>query len=395
MVSRHLRLIAPLLLIAIPTLVASPASAQGRRGFPDVSGPQIDSQEIEKYKDLLVLDAEQLDAARQLQQAYVAELAKLGEKVREITDAAREEFRQTRDGSVWRDLRGVVEKFSEQRDALTASTLSDLRLLLTPEQDARWTDVEQFRRRRHDLVQGASLSGEGVDLIALTEGAEIPEASRAAVDTLLAQYAGELDRAILERDRARTKLSDAQAAEEAGRGDLSREDAQRFFEDIKDKGAAIRDLNRRYVRQIESEVGGDSSVRIEVAFQQASFPRVFSKSATEKAFEAALQMTDLGADRLDQIKAAQAAYLRDRAAANQKIAEAIEQQEMARTQPNQRGPGFFRNQDGDATRPLFESRRSVDQSALDKLHALLTPDQIKRLPEVPSEDWRTQNFDAS
>jgi hypothetical protein len=395
MISTSVRPLALAALAAAVLFVVPAAQAQPRRGFGDVADPRIDSQEIESYKDMLGLSDDQLEAARELHQAYLAELAKLNDRAREVTEAARNEFRETRNVTVWRDLRGVIEKFSDQRDALTESTLADLRLLLDADQDARWITVEQFRRRRHDLVRGASLSGESVDLIAITDESKLPPESADAVRSLLTQYAPELDRAIVERDRIRTRLAEAERAEDAGNGDLSEDEEQQYFEDIKQKSAAIRDLNRRYVRQIVAEIGPEPGAEFEAVFQRASFPRVYSESAAEKAFRAASDMADLRPEQAEQIRAAEAAYLRDRAAANARIAAAIEEQEMAQTEAPRRGPGFFRDRGGNSeVQPLLEARRAADTAAVERLRAILTEDQAGRLPENPVEDWRSSDFES-
>lgn len=385
--------------LALALLLAVPAHAQPRRdrgGFGDVASPQIDSQEIEKYRDLLGLSDDQLETARELHAAYMAELDKLATRAREITEAARTEFRETRDFTVWRDLRGVIEKISEQRDALTQSTLDDLRLVLTPEQDAQWSNLEQFRRRRHELVEGATLSGEGVDLLAIVDLEELTDDSRAPVQALLDQYASELDRAIIERQKAVKKMRDAEAADDAGDADLPEEQEQQLRDDIRDRAAAIRDLNRRYVRLVAAELGTDAGGRVEIAYQRASFPSVYSESAADKAFATALAMEDLSDDQTAQLKAMVAGFERDRAAMNQKIAEAIEEQEMTRREPQRRGgpPRFFGGPgpEDEKVRDLLRSRRDFDQAAIERLTTVLTADQAARLPETPSDDWRTEEF---
>jgi len=392
---------------ALPVLFAGAAHAQGpgRRGFPDVTDPQIDSKELETYKSILNLSDDQFEAFQGLQQAYVAELAKLGERVREITDAAREEFRQTRDMTIWRDLRGVIEKFSDQRDAMTEAALSDMRLLLSPEQDADWTQVDQFRRRRHELVSGAMLSGEGVDLITLVEGVEIDDAHEAAVESLLTQYASDLDRAIIERDAARERMREAESAEDDGGPEFTQEMETRYFADIKKQSEAIRDLNRQYLRQVRAEIQGPAGDKLESSFQRASFPSVYAESSAEKAITAALHMNDIAADQADQLKAAQAAYERDRSAMNQRLADAIVKNEAEMSEPPRRGPGFGGRPGGggggpgggfnDAQRELFQARRDLDLATIAKIRAILTPEQAEHLPESPSEDWRSRDFDAS
>lgn len=386
---------AAVLACAAPLFFTSPAEAQPRRQFGDVASPKIDSQEIELYRDMLDLDEDQLEIVRQLQQAYTAELAKLNDKAREISEAARNEFRETRDGTVWRDMRRVVEKLTEQRDALTEATLADVRLILSPDQEEKWSTVERFRRRRHDLSSGASLSGEAVDLIALTTEDLVPEASREPVDALLDQYANDLDRAIRERDRIRAKLEDAEAAEDAGSGDLSQEEEDQFFVDIRAKSATIRDLNRKYVRLLTVELGSELGSSLEASFERASFPAVYQESAAEQAFVTAVMLDDLRPDQGDRVRAAQTAFLRDRAALNEKIADAIEEDEMSRTTARRWGRGFGGQRGQSEAQELMKSRRELDQRAVEQLRSMLSPEQAGRLPESKAEDWRSQDFDAS
>ena len=390
---------AAMLACAAPLFFTPTAEAQPRRQFGDVASPKIDSQEIELYRDMLDLDEDQLETVRQLQQAYTAELAKLNDKAREISDAARKEFRETRDATVWRDMRRVVEKLTEQRDALTEATLADVRLILSPEQEANWSTVERFRRRRHDLTSGATLSGEAVDLIALTDEDLVPETSRDSVDALLNQYATDLDRAILERDRIRTKLEKAEAAEDSGSGELSQEEEDQYFVDIRSKSASIRDLNRKYVRLLTVELGTDQGSSLEQSFVRASFPAVYQESAAEQAFATAVMLDDLRPDQADRLRTAQTAFLRERAALNAKIADAIEKDEMSRTSARRwgRGPGGGpRGQGGQSeAQELMKSRRELDQRAVEQVRSMLSPDQAGRLPESPAEDWRSQDFDAS
>jgi len=384
-----------MLLVTAAFVICQPAIAQpGMGGMGMMRGmrePSVNSKDLERFAELLSLTPDQLEGAQDLLDGLQTEHASIVGEMRERMEAAREEARENNDPGVFREMMPMMDDYRGRITKLESSFFDDLKLTLTEEQLAKWPAVERMHRREKTINQGGVVSGETVDLTKVVKQA-LPENTETPADIVpvLEQYEIELDKALTDRN-AIYESSMRKGMEMWTNQDF--DGMQKLFDEARDSAVKVRDLNRRYARQIEPLLPEDSRAKFTNAFQEASFPRVYGMSYTQRAFSAVESMTDLDTTQKEQIAEIKAGYERQVATLNEKWTKAIEESEMTRTPMQMFGMGGGRGGRGeggnDTTREAREARREFDNATVDKLSNVLTEDQKKKLPErEPERDWR-------
>lgn len=362
----------------------SSAFAQFGTNFRNMGQPDVDSTQVDTIGEMLGFSEDQTDFAAELLQGYMAEVTTLGDDVRAIMDGARQEFRETRDPSVWQDLMSAMEPIQERKDEMTERFLEDLRLILEPEQDERWPEVERYHRRYASFSQNGLLSGETVDVIEAVRDLELPEGQMATITPILDQYALELDRALIQRDKVYKESME-------GAMDLWRnqefDEMEKRYDRARDEATKVRDINRRFARQVQIALDDQQAREWEREFKERSFPRVYRPTPTSAALTAAIAFDDLTPEQLDQVEAMRTDYSKRAGIMNDEIAQAIEEGEMNRGVQAMFGRG--RGGESEEIRDAREKRRELDEEFMSKLRATLTDEQAAKLPErEDNRDWR-------
>lgn len=374
--------------VGLLALGAAPASAQprggpmggpmGGMGGGDMMVPGISSTDLERYAKFLSLTPEQTEASKALLEGYQSEFERAAKTMREASDAAREEFRETRDVGVWQDLRPKMEAFRAQRDRLEQSLMGDVKTLLSPEQGERWPRIERMRRRDGTLRRGF-MSGESVDVARLVEEAKVSPEALAALEPVIEQYEAELDKALQERNQIYEDAMN-QGMGLWRQGDM--QGMQALLEKGREAAIKVRDINRRYARQAQGLLPEDAKPAFDAAFRERSFPRVYRQSYAARALDLAKAFEDLTPEQRTGLDDLRQSHARDAAVANQKWAAAIEENERSQTIADMMGMGGG----NDGVRSARTARRDLDERALEKLRQLLTPEQVKRLPDRRGRD---------
>ncbi|GAB4543762.1 MAG: hypothetical protein Tsb0013_00200 [Phycisphaerales bacterium] len=369
------------------SLTAVPALAQfGGGGFRQISEPDVDTLQIEIIGEMLAFSDEQNDLAIELLQGYLSEVSDMAEQVRAITDGARQEFRETRDPSVWQDVMAAMGPLNDQKDQITERFMEDLQLILNEDQFKRWDEVERFHRRYTSFSDDGLLSGETVDVIQAVNDMDLPEEDMAALKPILDQYALELDRALIERNKAYEEGM-SRGMELWRSGDM--EQIQKLFDDARDKAERVRDINRRYAKQVEQTLDPAFAGEWVREFKEQSFPRVYRPSPTERAIDTAMEFEDLTADQREQIMTLRREYASRVESMNDEIAKAIEDGEMSRGIEMFFGRGRRGGGDQDELREVRNAKQEYDTTVMTKLRSMLTNEQLVRLPErEDNRDWR-------
>lgn len=377
-------------------LAAAPAVAQpgGRGGARDFARPGVTTEEIEHIGEMLGFSEDQLLVAEQLHAAYMLELDTLGQEFQGVMEGAREEFRESRDPTVWRDFGEVMQKFQDRKASLTDGLLQDVRLVLTPSQDERWVEAERYHRRFSTLGDEGLISGEGVDLIEAVKGLDLDDQARASIEPVLSQYEIDLDRALVERNKAYADGLRRGPAMFFGGGDEG--ELEKMFEEAKAAAIRLRDVNRRYARQVMTSLDPETGVELQREIDKRSFPRVYRESHGERAFATVNEMDDLSADQRERLGTMEASFRRELEAANRKIAEAIEKEELGRTVESmmpRRGWRGGRDESSDL-RDARDAKRELVETWVERLRETLTEAQRARLPEREGEnsDWRDRGW---
>lgn len=345
--------------------------------------------DVARYGALLGFDEAQSEAALALYDGMVAEQQEAAAKLREsITNSAKNAGENRTTFRLDGDFAARMREQMQARQAREDSFVTDLRSLATDAQAERWPGVERAIRRDRSLPRGR-LAGERLDLVKIASELNIAgPAATPDVASLLTQYETELDRAIVERDK--------RAAEMRGLapGDAN---AQALREKATEAREALRDVNRRFARQIAGSLPEQDATRFKEVVAERSFPQIYERSHAAESLDAALKMDDLTPEQRQAIEALRDAYVRDARRTNEEWAKAQEEWEqtpmgaIASMLPADAGSQLrVAGQDGVVTDPTQgprEARVALDGGAIEKLRTVLTDAQRERLPK-PAERRR-------
>lgn len=369
--------------------IASPALAQdgpgGRGGgfgaFGGFGGgmggdaltPGFNSRELDKFGDMLAMTPEQREDMKLLFEGYMEEFqAKAGE-ARDAMESARDEFRESRDPSVWEGVGQKMREFRDSSQKMEATFFADMRSLLTEEQAASFERVERLHRRETSLRRGF-ISGERVNLFSLVEDLELAEDAAAPLADVLHLYEVDLDREIVRRTAEQEKIFEEL---DQLRRDGDFEAMQGIVEKGRESSVRVRDVNRRYARQIEGLLPAEKQAEFQAAFQRESFPMVYRPTRASRMIAAAEGFADLTAEQAQAIGTLKGGYTRDLDGVNAKLAKAQEDMEMNfEIREMFRGGG-----DQGEAGELRQQRRELDDATIASLQKILTPAQIERLPQ--------------
>lgn len=382
-------------LVLAAGLAASPAVAQpggggggggmrmmmGGGGGMFGSGAPLSTDEIARIAKVVGFNAEQGEAAKALMEGYLPEYQKKADEQTKFMEDLREQFRDTRDPSVWQDAAPKMQAFRTYRDDWRKKVLADVQALATPEQAANWPKVDRMLRR--DSMRnafGPSLSGERVDVIKLVEDLKLPAEKMTDVQPILDAYDVELDRDLAKRIELRDSAMGA-GADAFRNGDMAK--MEEMLKENREAAIKVRDVSRKYARQIEGVLDDASKAKFTAAFKQQSFPQIYRSRYGDQALTAAIAMTELEQSQRDAVTALMETYTRDTAQLNERSEKATEENEATMTVAGMMG-GFGGGGGGggnEAMRELREQRRTLENGTLDKLKAILTPEQFAKLPE--------------
>lgn len=362
---------------------AAPAQAQFRGGgmnWREMLDPSISSRDLDRMAEMLTLSDDQKAVADDLLAGFQSQYQEMASKLRETFDGARQEFQETRDPSVWRELRPVMDKAQEQIKTIETAFFGDLKAVLEPVQLEKFPAFERARKREKSLQTGF-LSGETVDIVRMVEDLKLPADARAALAPVLAQYETEIEKALAERDALYEEgMSQGMDLWQSGQMDKMNE----MFNKSRDAGAKVRDINRRFARQVESALPEGEQARAASEFRERSFPRIYRDGYLRRAIETAKKMDDLTAEQRAQVETIAREYERESSGINTRWAEALEKSEMSRTIMQMFGGGG----QSEEVRTAQQARRELDDKALEQLREQLTEEQRDKLPERQNQDWR-------
>jgi len=342
-------------------------------GMRDSFGPSLTAQQLTRVAGALNLSDDQKAAAEALLEGYQQQVRDAGEKMREKADAARAEFRESRDPAVFESMASAGEELMAGRKKLDAGLMADLQSVLTPEQTEQWPAVERTIKREQSLRRGF-VSGERVDVVRLVEDGQLPEETVTALRPTLEDYADELARELVKRD-AMYEESMAKMMQMRQGGDF--ESMQELIEKGRDTAVKVRDINRKYARQVMDQLPDDAKPAFDTRFREASFPEVFRRTQAGRSIDAAAAFEDLDATQTEGIVALKESYERQVSGLNDKLTKAVEESELTFDASQM----FGRSDREDPAGELRREKRELDQSTVESLQKLLREDQIEKLPK--------------
>jgi hypothetical protein len=380
--------------VAAAGVVAPAANAQMMGDMSGMGMMAVSKRQMDGYARALGLEPAQKEAALALLDAYRAEYTKAMKDFQEQQRAAMRQAQEEMDFSAATKVM-VAEgmKFQQRQQAAEKQFFDDVQALCTPDQAARWDRVERMRRREQFMRVGM-VSGAGVDLVALIDRAGVAPADAAEFAPVLERYEFDIDRKLSDLKRAQDDMQAEQAKMAEGGFDMARmqemmANVEKMLKPLVDVAKDIRETNRDYVRRLGAFMSDEARAKFEAEFNRRAFPRVYRPAHVESMLEAAAKFPDLSAEQRDQVRAISQEYARAAAPLNDRWAQAVQAQE------DQSGGTFGvmskmwtgGGEGADAVKDARKARTDLDAQTADRLRALLTPEQVERLPERKSDEW--------
>lgn len=264
--------------------------------------PAVSEAELRIIVRVLRLPEDSRKAMDDLYGAYSSTLQSEAADLRATMDADIERAQILNNSDELASLRTRMVEWKRRSDQLKSSFLSDLRSLLTKEQDGSWALVER-ELRRFQRVGAGRLAGESLDLVRLTEEL-IEDVPTGQLADTLEQYSTELDSTMTARDRfiseQQKAFEDALQAPEA-----QAERANELWMDALRLRKAVRDVNDRFIRSISTHLPTERQTAFRSRILEASYRPLLHASLAETSLENALGLATLSPEqklRLEQLK---------------------------------------------------------------------------------------------
>ena len=369
--------------------LAAPAMAQGGRGGGGGGGMMgmmgwggggmdapVTKAELERYSKMLKFTDDQKEASKSLFEGFEAAFKPKADSARKAMEDAREEFRETRDPGVWTGVGEKMAKMREDRSAAEKQLLEDVKSILTPEQTAQWPKVER-ERRRETVMRAGIMSGERADLVKLIENMKLSDEAQKAVQPVLDTYEADIDPVLVKRAEMTEKFtSQGNKLRDAfmGGGDMT--EVNKMFEDGRVAAMRVRDTNRRYAKQIEGVLAGDDQARFMSEFRKESYPQIYRTARYGNRVLDAAAAFELDATAMTSLAAIKDDYNQRTNTLNEQAEKAQDTQEESMTIQTMMGM-----RDNEDMRKVRDARRELETKTIEQVKALLTPEQITKLPE--------------
>lgn len=347
---------------------------------------RIGKRALEGYARILKFDDDQKLAASAMHDAYRQSLREANEAhmrairaMREDADEGPEQFEK---------MEAVEDQHGERLAQVEKKFFQDLKTLATEDQAARWGDVERCRRREVGLAGGMSVAGAGTDLVSIVDRLGLGEDQRGALAETLGRYEKDLDGMLLERQT----LMD-------GRPRLTGQFDATVIQSLRDFGKQdraigfrVRDLTDQTAAKIATLLPEEKRESWDEQVKRSQHPRVYRTWPTEQMMGAALAMKDLGDAQRADVGQLWQKYRGEAGALGEKWVRAIreEDEDEGRGGTFALGGGTMIRMGTDGgpeskTKPIAKERRELDEQFLEKLKAILTKEQVAKLPE-PTPD---------
>lgn len=362
--------------------------------------PMMNPQMQEKWGNAMRRAREQMEqmaaekgselTQEERQQFFRTEMTKLGEEVQKEMKAsgAFDEMRGTL-GKLVSDF----NKWQETKARLRKTFIDGTQASLSDAQTKKWPAFERFLAREKTLPRG-TISGENVNLFIVLDESGLSKETFEKLHPIMDEYELQLDQALKTRNDF-LAANEAKYLEAVQKGD--QDAAKRFAQRAIDLREKVRDVNDRYREAICAQLAEADAARVRRAALAAAYERVYRQSSVERAFEAALKIEGLEAGVLDSLKSLQTQYEGEIGPVNDRIVQAMRKEEPVQQQEEMvrvvgfltgdvpvtqmfRGPGGGGAAESEA-RQLMDKRSATNETYIERIKALLTPEQFEALPK--------------
>jgi hypothetical protein len=358
------------------------------RGAMDDARQQMEQMAQEKGGEL---------TPEERQQFFRTQMEKLGEQVQKEMKASGA-FDQMRGslGTMVTDF----NKWQEAKQRLRSGFIDGMQASLTDPQMKKWPAFDRFLVREKTLPRG-TISGESVNLFIVLDESGLSKETFAKLQSIMDEYELQLDAALKARnDFLASNEGKYLQSIQTGDADAAKRFATRSL-DLREK---VREVNDRYREAICAELSPEDASRVRTAALALAFDRVYAQNRVQRAFEAAMKLEGVEATVMESIKALDTQYLSEVSPLNDRIAQALRKEEpVSQTEEMTRivgfmsgdvpmsqmfrprgGPGNGRGESGE----LFDKRTETNDTYMERLEKLLTPEQFESLPKGRENNGR-------
>lgn len=344
--------------------------------------PPFNRRQIERFAEQMALTEDQKTAALNLLDGYEELVRQSGDEARTRRREAMEKFRESQDQSIWETVRTAAETDRVARKKLDTQLLTDLSAVLTPDQSAKWPEAERNLKRGQSLRRGL-LSAERADVAEIVSELEVPDEAKAQIDPILSQYAIDIERQLNERDR----LMESAGMDQMFRLRMEGDNAglEKFVAERRDASTKVRDINKRYARQVQDILPESVKPAFAQRFKEESYPDIYRRTQGTRALEAAWAMSDLTDEQKIKIDDIRNTFNAAAEKANETLQKHRDRMEEELT-PARLAQEGLRALDDEEMRTAMRARRELDQGVVSQLKELLTPEQFEKLPKPENND---------
>ncbi len=357
-------------------------------------GGTVARRSVERYADLLGLDAAQRESALTIHDGYAAAMKEAQKARRSAVEEVSRSAQDSGDHAVFMEkMPGIEQEFKVQSGKVEKGFFDDVRSLLNgTEQEQRWPRVERMRRREVELRRG-QMAGESLDLTEVVGGLKLDRAAAQEVAPVLDEYEFDLDAQLKGRQRV---AADAPAFE-PGKG-FDMEKMQAGLAQVREAGLKVKECNERFARKIEAMLPEERRAEFRTAVRMGTFPSVYRPSRVSRDLEKALALGDLTAEQRESLTELKRSYERDLRPANDAWAAAIsngDKTDEGGGSMATSGGGVLTIRNSDEPKALADARkarRELDEKARERVKAVLNETQMAAIKPAAEE---VEGFEGS
>lgn len=313
-------------------------------------------------------------------------MATVMEEVRKQRQASGEEKESQR---LMGEMIEKLEGWRAQRAKLREQLISGVKAQLSEAQTSKWPTFERKLDREKTLPRGR-LSGESTDLLRIVDRLELDDATLAAAKEALDNYELRLADALKARNdyaaQSEPRLMRAIQELDVKAGlDIVRKQTQ--------YRVRLRDVNEESRTLIAAGLPAEASAKFTEEALRDAFERIFRPTRADDVLEY-IRSLELSPEVVHQIDAIEQAYRQELKATNDKLVALTKKEEpQEQMREAERFAGFMSgnfqprrggeaNPDGgDPMRDGFRDRREMAEKYIERLAAVLTPDQAASMPK--------------
>ncbi len=365
------------------------ASATARAQDEDMIRP-ISRAHIKEFSKLLELNDEQVQVVEMLHQGYMQALQRENAEVRRIMEEAQRSFSfdemgeepdleamQRAQDAMMKAQEVMAEaaiKHIKTNLRLQEELFSDMRAMLEPGQVEVFPRVERMRRRQM-ILQEMEVAWSQVDLVDCLDTLEISSEVSPEFHEGVIRYEIAIDRTLSEMLRFVLEML------ESGAGmmtDPDMEEIQKMMETFFGSMVTIRTVNKEHARKLGAFLSDPDRARFETECEFRAFPSVYRQSDTSKAIDVAAGLGDLTGDQPERIQAIRVRYERELGSVNAIWAAALDE-EADEFDFESVMLGMLDDEVSESAK-AERARDELDKNYRERLEAVLTAEQIERLP---------------